>query len=60
MRGIPRWYWLGADLLLAALALIICCKSPSPLTPMRRALAIGALVLGGVMALWALRAGEDN
>jgi len=53
--GIPRWYWLGADLLLVVFALLILYKSPAPWPAAKEGLAVGAVVLGGGLALWGLR-----
>ena len=53
--SVPPWYWLGADLLLVTFALLILYKSPAPLPATKRAVAVVAVVLGGGLALWALR-----
>jgi hypothetical protein len=50
----PGWYLLGADILLAALALIIACKSPHPLSWRRELFCAGAVALGGCLALAAV------
>jgi hypothetical protein len=50
--SIPRWYWLGADLLLVAFALLLQRQSPGKLTS---GLAIAAVILGGALAVWAVR-----
>ncbi|MGP8199138.1 MAG: hypothetical protein ACLQU4_06520 [Limisphaerales bacterium] len=51
---VPGWYLLGADILLAALALIIVCKSPHPLSWPRELFCAAAVVLGGCLALAAV------
>lgn len=51
---VPGWYLLGADILLAALALIIVCKSPHPLSWRRELFCAVAVVLGGCLALTAV------
>jgi len=58
--GWPIWYWLAADLALVALALLILYKSPVPLPAARRALAVFAVALGGVFAVWAAKLSEKK
>jgi hypothetical protein len=58
--AIPVWYWLGADLLLVALALAIAFKGAAPVSATRRIVAVGVVVLGGVLAVWALRGQEKK
>ncbi|MGD0813868.1 MAG: hypothetical protein ABSA83_09710 [Verrucomicrobiota bacterium] len=50
----PAWYLLGADILLAALALIIVCKSPHPLSWRRELFCAAVVALGGCLALAAV------
>jgi hypothetical protein len=42
-------------LLLVTFALLIMFKSPTPLPAGKRAFAVGAIALGGGLAVWALR-----
>jgi len=58
-ESIPTWYWLGADLLLVGLALLMVYKGPLPLSASRRVAAIGAVALGGILALWAIRPSKE-
>jgi hypothetical protein len=51
---VPGWYLFCADLLLAALALVVVCKSPHPLTWQREVFCAVALVLGACLALGAV------
>jgi hypothetical protein len=55
--SIPRWYWLAADLLLVAFALVLQRQSPGKLTS---GLAVGAVVLGGALAVWAVRPASNR
>ena len=57
---IPRWYLFGADLLLVALALIVLCKSPVPLTGMERLFGVAAVALGAFLALIAACMKDDK
>lgn len=59
-QAMPMWYWLAADLLLVALALLLVFKRPGPLTPLRGCIAVGSVVLGGGLALWALRQSAEK
>jgi hypothetical protein len=47
-------------LLLVTFALLIVYKSPVPLPATKRAMAVGFVVLGGGLALWALRPSESK
>jgi hypothetical protein len=51
---IPRWYLLGGDLLLSALAIIILYKSPHPLSWKKELFCAGILMVGGCLAVVAL------
>lgn len=57
---IPTWYWLGADLLLVGLALLLAFKGPSPVSGTRLIVAIAAVALGGAFALWAVRPSKPS
>jgi hypothetical protein len=52
--GVPGWYLFGADILLAALALVVVCKSPHPLSWQRELFCTGAVLLGGCLAVGAV------
>ncbi len=59
--SIPRWYLFGGDLLLTALALIIVCKSPRPVSVGREifcgiAVALGACL--GLLGIWPANSAE--
>jgi hypothetical protein len=56
----PVWYWLAADLALVTLALIVVYRSPVPLSAGRQALAVIAVALGGVFAVWAAKLSEKK
>jgi hypothetical protein len=56
---VPGWYLFGADILLGALALIVVCKSPHPLTWPKELFCAGAIVLGGCLALGAVLLGDE-
>ena len=51
---VPAWYLFGGDILLSALALVIVCKSPHPLSWQRELFCAAAVVLGGCLALGAV------
>jgi hypothetical protein len=51
---VPRWYLFGGDILLTALALIVLCKSPHPLTWRKELFCVAAVALGGCLALGAV------
>ena len=51
---VPAWYLFGADILLAALAIVIAGKSPHPLTWQREVFCAAAVILGACLALGAL------
>ena len=53
-RGIPRWYLLGADLVLVAMALLIAFTSPSPLGWKKELFCVLAVATGGGLAVLAL------
>jgi len=57
---VPRWYLLSADVLLAALALIVVCKSPHPLSWQRALFCAVAVALGAALALVALLFKDDR
>jgi hypothetical protein len=57
---VPCWYLFGGDILLAALALIIVCKSPHPLTWPKELFCAAAVVLGGCLALGAVWLADDR
>ncbi|MGD1083351.1 MAG: hypothetical protein ABSA47_01215 [Verrucomicrobiota bacterium] len=48
---VPRWYLFGADLLLVAVALIVLCKHPAPMTGMEKVFGVLAVVLGAGLAV---------
>jgi hypothetical protein len=48
---VPRWYLFGADLLLVAVALLVLCKHPAPLTGVEKLFGIVAVVIGAVLAV---------
>ena len=52
--GLPGWYLYGADILLAALALVVAFKSPHPLTWPKELFCTVAVVLGGCLAMGAV------
>ena len=58
--AIPTWYWLGADLLLVGLSLLLVFKGPSPISTIRLIFAIVAIALGCAFALWAMRPPPDD
>lgn len=47
----PRWYLFGADLLLVAVALIVLCKHPAPLTGIEKLFGVVAVVVGAGLAV---------
>jgi hypothetical protein len=51
---VPVWYLFCGDILLAALALVIVCKSPHPLSWQKELFCAAAVVLGGCLALGAV------
>jgi hypothetical protein len=53
-QGFPGWYLFGADILLAALAIVIVGKSPHPLTWQREVFCASAVALGACLALGAV------
>jgi hypothetical protein len=57
---VPGWYLLGGDILLTALALVIVCKSPHPLTWQKELFCAAAVVLGGCLALAAILRRDDR
>jgi hypothetical protein len=57
---VPRWYLFGGDILLTALALVIVCKSPHPLTWRKELFCAAAVVLGGCLALGAVWRADDR
>ncbi len=57
---VPGWYLFGGDILLAALALVIVCKSPHPLTWPKELFCAAAVILGGCLALGALLLKRDR
>jgi hypothetical protein len=57
---VPRWYLFGGDILLTALALVIVCKSPHPLTWRKELFCAAAVVLGGCLALGAVFLADDR
>lgn len=57
---VPRWYLFGGDILLTALALVIVCKSPHPLTWRKELFCAAAVVLGGCLALVAVWLPDDR
>jgi hypothetical protein len=57
---VPRWYLFGGDFLLAALALIVVCKSRHPLSWQREVFCGIAVVLGACLAITALMQPEDK
>jgi hypothetical protein len=56
---IPRWYLLGADLVLMATALLVMYKSPAPLSGNEKFFGVAAVALGACLALIAL-CGRDR
>ena len=48
---VPRWYLFGADLLLVAVALVVLCKHPAPLTGIEKLFGVGAVVIGAALAV---------
>jgi hypothetical protein len=56
---VPRWYLLAGDVLLAALALVIVCKSPQPLSWQRELFCAAVVLLGGYLALAAILRADD-
>jgi len=57
---VPRWYLFGGDILLTALALVIVCKSPHPLSWRKELFCTAAVVLGGCLALVAVWLPDDR
>ena len=57
---VPGWYLLGGDILLTALALVIVCKSPHPLTWQKELFCAAVVVLGGCLALGAILRSDDR
>ena len=57
---VPGWYLFGGDILLAALALVIVCKSPHPLSWRKELFCAAAVVLGGCLALAAVLLAEED
>jgi hypothetical protein len=58
--AVPRWYLFGGDILLAALALIIVCTSPHPLTWRKELFCAAAVALGGCLAVGAVWRAEEQ
>jgi len=56
---VPGWYLFGGDILLSALALVIVCKSPHPLSWQKELFCAAAVALGGCLALGAVLLAED-
>jgi len=56
---VPRWYLFAGDVLLAALALVIVCTSPHPLSWQRQLFCAAAVFLGGCLALAAVWRTDD-
>ena len=57
---IPRWYLFGADLALVAMALLVMCKSPAPLTGNEKFFGAAAVVLGAILALIGICMGDTK
>jgi hypothetical protein len=57
---LPGWYLLGGDIVLGALALVIVCKSPHPLSWQKEVFCAAAVILGGCLALGAVLLQEDG
>jgi hypothetical protein len=57
---VPGWYLFGGDILLSALALVIACKSPHPLSWQKELFCVAAVVLGGCLALGAVLLAEED
>ena len=57
---VPGWYLFGGDILLSALALVIVCKSPHPLSWQKELFCAAAVVLGGCLALGAVWLAKDR
>ena len=57
---VPGWYLFGGDILLSALALIIVCKSPHPLSWQKELFCAAAVALGGCLALGAVLLAEED
>jgi hypothetical protein len=51
---IPRWYLLGADLILMAAALVVMYRGPAPLSGNETLFGVAAVVLGAGLALIAI------
>jgi hypothetical protein len=58
--AVPGWYLFCGDILLAALALVIVCKSPRPLSWQREVFCAGAVMLGGCLALAAVLSADRD
>jgi hypothetical protein len=56
---VPRWYLFAGDVLLAALALVVLCTSPHPLSWRRELFCAAAVLLGGCLALMAILRGDN-
>ena len=57
--ALSRWYLFAGDVLLAALALVIVCKSPHPLSWKKELFCAAAVLLGGGLALAAVMRADD-
>jgi len=57
---VPGWYLFGGDILLSALALVIVCKSPHPLSWQKELFCAAAVALGGCLALGAVLLAEER
>jgi hypothetical protein len=57
---VPRWYLFAGDVLLAALALVVVCKSPHPLSWQRELFCAATVLLGGFLALGAVLLKADD
>ena len=58
--GVPRWYLFGGDILLTALALVILCTSPHPLTWRKELFCAAAVILGACLAMGAVLLKDDK
>jgi len=58
--ALPGWYLFGGDILLTAVAVVVACKSPHPLTWGRELFCATTVVLGGCLAAAAVLLAEDR
>ncbi len=58
--AVPRWYLFGGDILLTALALIVVCKNPHPLSWGKELFCAAAVALGACLALVAIWRTDDQ